>query len=64
MPKKTGYTQVDRALEELDRAELSRRGKKGAASKKQKGVYKLYILLRGAEQTAHEAHLDVCPIPD
>ena len=49
----------------LDYTELSRLGKKGATSKKQqKGSSKLNILLRGAEEAAREAHLDVCPIED
>lgn len=62
--KKSGYPQVDQAFAKLDYTELSRLGKKGAASKKQKRFSKIYILLRGAEEAEREAHLDVCPVKD
>ena len=62
--KKIGGTLLNQAIFRLDYTELSRLGKKGATSKKQRQYSKLDILLRGAEEAAHEAHLDVCPIEE
>lgn len=64
MPTKKGYLCVDRALEELDHDELSRLGKKGVMSKKERELSKIKRLLAGAAEAARQANLDICPIGD
>ncbi len=68
MTDKNRYPKVDQALAELNHTELSRLGKKGAASRKRRkkkvNPFRIKFLLRGAAEAEREANLDVCPIPD